>query len=63
MRHDARLFESLSATNEAILRTTSRENLFQRVCDVRVAFALSGSFESAAVEKKRAFSHCSRMTR
>lgn len=29
-------FETLSATNEAILRAASRENLFQRVCDAAV---------------------------
>jgi GAF domain-containing protein len=32
----ARMFAALSATNEAILRATSEDELFQRVCDAAV---------------------------
>lgn len=33
---DARMFTALSATNEAILRSTSPEELYQKVCDAAV---------------------------
>ena len=32
----AQMFAALSATNEAILRATSEDELFQRVCDAAV---------------------------
>src|SRR5664279_2060343 len=32
----ARMFAALSATNEAILRATTEDELFQRVCDAAV---------------------------
>ncbi len=44
--HLARMFAALSATNEAILRTRSREELFQRVCDAAVH---GGKFVTARV--------------
>ena len=44
--HIARMFAALSATNEAILRTRSREELFQRVCDAAVH---GGKFVGARV--------------
>src|SRR3954451_11940435 len=44
--HIARMFAALSATNEAILRTRSREELFQRVCDAAVH---GGKFVTARV--------------
>jgi len=44
--HIARMFAALSATNEAILRTRSREELFQRVCEGAV---YGGKFVSARV--------------
>jgi GAF domain-containing protein len=45
-QHLARMFAALSATNEAILRTRSREELFQRVCDAAVH---GGKFVTARV--------------
>ena len=42
---EARMFAALSATNEAILRAHSQEELFQRVCDAAVH---GGGFRSAA---------------
>ena len=41
-----RMFAALSATNEAILRTTSPEELYQKVCDAAV---YGGEFIAAAV--------------
>jgi diguanylate cyclase (GGDEF)-like protein len=43
---EARMFAALSATNEAILRSQSKEELFQRVCDAAVHGA---GFRAAAV--------------
>ena len=34
--NEARMYAALSATNEAILRATSKPELFQRVCDAAV---------------------------
>jgi diguanylate cyclase (GGDEF)-like protein len=42
----ARMFAALSATNEAVLRTTSQEDLYQRVCDAAVH---EGEFKGAVV--------------
>jgi PAS domain S-box-containing protein len=42
----ARMFAALSATNEAILRTTSPEDLYQQVCDAAVH---GGKFRAAAI--------------
>ena len=45
----ARMFAALSATNEAVLRATSEEDLYQRVCDAAsgasdaVSAAMAGS--------------------
>src|ERR1700754_849139 len=42
----AKMFATLSATNEAILRTTSQSELYQRVCDAAVnegKFVLAGT--------------------
>jgi diguanylate cyclase (GGDEF)-like protein len=41
---EAQMFAALSATNEAILRAGSREELYQRVCDAAV---IGGGFRSA----------------
>jgi diguanylate cyclase (GGDEF)-like protein len=44
---EARMFAALSATNEAILRTVSQEELYQRVCDAAVyggKFKKTGAF-------------------
>src|SRR6202030_3102301 len=44
---EARMFAALSATNEAILRTGSQEELYQRVCDAAVyggKFKKTGAF-------------------
>jgi diguanylate cyclase (GGDEF)-like protein len=41
---EAQMFAALSATNEAILRATSQEELYQRVCDAAVH---GGGFRSA----------------
>jgi GAF domain-containing protein len=41
-----RMYAALSATNEAILRTTAPDDLFQRVCDAAVE---AGGFKSAGV--------------
>jgi diguanylate cyclase (GGDEF)-like protein len=41
-----RLYETLSATNEAIMRARTPEELFQRVCDVAVAV---GGFPCASI--------------
>jgi diguanylate cyclase (GGDEF)-like protein len=41
-----RMYAALSATNEAILRTTAPDDLFQRVCDAAVE---AGGFQSAGV--------------
>jgi diguanylate cyclase (GGDEF)-like protein len=44
---EARMFAALSATNEAILRTVSQEELYQRVCDAAVyggGFKKTGTF-------------------
>jgi diguanylate cyclase (GGDEF)-like protein len=41
-----RMFEALSATNEAIMRAKSREELFELVCEAAV---LAGTFTSATV--------------
>jgi len=43
-RNIARMFAALSATNEAVLRTTSQEELYQRVCDAAVH---EGAFKGA----------------
>jgi diguanylate cyclase (GGDEF)-like protein len=45
-KNTARILTALSATNEVILRTTSEEELFQRVCD---AACSAGQFVIAAV--------------
>jgi diguanylate cyclase (GGDEF)-like protein len=42
----AKMFAALSATNEAILRTNSREELFQRVCEAALH---SGNFNGTVV--------------
>src|SRR4051794_35072335 len=42
----AKMFAALSATNEAILRTNSREELFQQVCDAALQ---SGNFNGTVV--------------
>src|SRR3954447_8211759 len=42
----AQMFAALSATNEAVLRATSQEDLYQRVCDAAVH---EGQFKAAAV--------------
>jgi diguanylate cyclase (GGDEF)-like protein len=42
----ARMFAALSATNEAVLRATSQEDLYQRVCDAAVH---EGEFKAAVV--------------
>jgi PAS domain S-box-containing protein len=42
----ARMFAALSATNEAILRTTSPEDLYQQVCDAAVD---GGKFLAASI--------------
>jgi PAS domain S-box-containing protein len=42
----ARMFAALSATNEAILRTTSPEDLYQQVCDAAVN---GGKFLAASI--------------
>jgi diguanylate cyclase (GGDEF)-like protein len=41
-----RMFEALSATNEAIMRAKSREELFELVCEAAV---LAGTFTSATI--------------
>jgi diguanylate cyclase (GGDEF)-like protein len=41
-----RMFEALSATNEAIMRAASREKLFELVCEAAV---LAGTFTSATI--------------
>src|SRR5580704_12902226 len=44
---EARMFAALSATNEAILRTASQEELYQRVCNAAVyggGFKKTGAF-------------------
>ncbi len=41
-----RMFEALSATNEAIMRARSREELFELVCEAAV---LAGTFTSATI--------------
>ncbi len=45
-----RMFAALSATNEAIVRATSRSELFQLVCE---AAAQGGKFASTAISLKR----------
>ena len=45
-RNIARMFAALSATNEAVLRTTSQEELYQRVCEAAVH---EGAFKGAIV--------------
>src|SRR5437763_12537356 len=42
----AKMFAALSATNEAILRTSSREELFQQVCDAALH---TGNFNGTVV--------------
>jgi GAF domain-containing protein len=42
----AKMFAALSATNEAILRTSSREELFQKVCEAALH---SGNFNGTVV--------------
>jgi PAS domain S-box-containing protein len=42
----ARMFAALSATNEAILRTTSPDDLYQQVCDAAVH---GGKFRAASI--------------
>src|SRR5882724_2761187 len=41
-----RMFAALSATNEAVLRINSQENLFQQVCEAALH---SGNFVAAAI--------------
>ena len=51
---EARMFAALSATNEAILRTGSQEELYQRVCDAAV---YGGKFKKTGKSFSAAFAH------